>query len=307
MEKSIPRQFDLPRLHSAFDHRAARFVANDFVPREVMQRLQEHLAPIKLTPRRILDVGCATGNAFSPLQKIYPCAHIIGLDWSAAMLTYAQATQGGILARLKRALAHKQRCQIVQADWSSLPIANRTIDLLWSNLALHWSSAPHQTLSEWARVLDTNGLLIFSTLGPDSLKELRHAFTAVDAVPHIPDFVDMHDLGDMLVHSGLANPVMESEYLTLTYTTPQALLTDVRSLGIYPGSDAKKGLHGRTWHHRLLAAIESQRNKEGCIALTLELVYGHAWQLTCVTEKQSTPQLAYIQANQIQRAGSTKK
>lgn len=294
------RHFNSTRLRRAFDRRAHRFAQMYFLPREVAQRMLEHLAPIKLSPQRILDIGCAVGGALPALQKAYPNANVIGIDWSTNMLAHASA-QKNLLAQLtQRVLGQRQHW--VQADWSYLPCASNSIDLVWSNFSLHWSALPHQTLKEWTRVLCPEGLLILSTLGPDSLKELRAAFAQVDHAVHIPAFVDMHDVGDMLGKHGLTNPVMDAEYLTITYETPKRLLDDVRALGIYPGIDGVHTLRGRFWHQRLYAALEEQRHSDdGLIHLSFELVYGHAWKGAELTSTADETGIIHIHPSQITR------
>lgn len=275
--RAAVRHFDLTRLHRAFDQRAQRLVSIDFFLREVAQRMQAHLDGIKLIPERILDMGCALGRDFSGLQKQYPQAQLFGLDWSRPMLV--EAAQQPWLAKLKQYL-FQQHLRLVQADWLRLPIAPNSIDLIWSNLALHWSASPERAFAEWAQILRTNGLLLLSTFGPDTLKELRAAFQTINSPISVANFFDMHDLGDMLLGQGLADPVVDAERLTITYETPESLLRDVRSLGIYPGEDFQTGLRGRAWRQQLYAALEAQRDTSGLIHLTIELIYAHAWKLT---------------------------
>ncbi|MDI9682646.1 methyltransferase domain-containing protein, partial [Burkholderia cenocepacia] len=130
---------------------------------------------------------------------------------------------------------------VAQADFAALPFPGGAFDLIWSNLALHWHSRPDTVFPEWQRVLRVNGLLMFSTLGPDTLRELRaeggampSAASASAQAARVIDFVDMHDLGDMLVESGFEIPVMDQEVLTVTYKSPDSLLADVRRWGAYP-------------------------------------------------------------------------
>jgi malonyl-CoA O-methyltransferase len=178
--------------------------------------------------------------------------------------------------------------RLAQADFAALPFASGAFDFIWSNLALHWHSQPDLVLPEWQRVLVPNGLLMFSTLGPDTLRELRGAYAEVEAahgVParaHVIDFVDMHDLGDMLVESGFEIPVMDQETLTITYKSPQSLLADVRRWGAYPHRRQPAGAQSastreRRLHAALIDALEARRRADGTIALTFEVIYGHAW------------------------------
>jgi len=182
-------------------------------------------------------------------------------------------------------LSGAPRPRVVQADFSALPFASDAFGLVWSNLALHWHPWPERVFAQWQRVLQPNGLLMFSTLGPDTLKELRRAYaqaeTACDAAPraHIMDFADMHDLGDMLLASGFGAPVMDQETLTITYRSPTSLLADVRRWGAYPFVCDDDARSARRLHHALLQALQAQRRDDGTFALTFEIVYGHAWKV----------------------------
>jgi len=154
------------------------------------------------------------------------------------------------------------------ADLQRLPLAPASVDLVWSSMALHWASDPLATFREFSRVLAPDGLVMFSTLGPDTLKELRAA--ATDSRVHA--FTDMHDLGDMLVASGLTHPVMEMELITIDYRSGGRLLDDLRASGQTNARvDRRRGLAGRRFGERLRAALERTPR------VTYEVVYGHAW------------------------------
>jgi malonyl-CoA O-methyltransferase len=156
----------------------------------------------------------------------------------------------------------------VCADLERLPLAEGSIDLVWSNLALHWLSDPLPAFTEFRRVLAAKGLVMFSTLGPDTLKELRRAA----GERRVHRFIDMHDLGDMLLAAGLAAPVMDMEMLTLEYADADALLADLRGSGQTSArADRPRGLCGRGFAERLRRALGDKPR------LSFELVYGHAW------------------------------
>jgi malonyl-CoA O-methyltransferase len=257
-----------------FGHRAARFGAHDAVLREVERRLVERLNVIRITPARIVDVGCGAGPGRELLQARYPRASWIGIDVCEAMLARAGPSRGWA-ARLK--VFGAPLAARVCADAGALPLADDSADLVYSNLMLHWHPHPHTLFPAFLRVLRTEGLLLFSCFGPDTLKEVRAACEqALPQARPLP-FVDMHDFGDMLVASGFANPVMDVELLRLTYPNPQALLRELRVLGGNPRDDRPRALPSSRQCHALLAALDARRDGDGRIGVTVEVAYGHAW------------------------------
>ena len=294
--KSGRPAYDSRRLQRIFDRRAATFDEVAFLPREIAQRMRERLDYIKVSPTAVLDAGCGAGDDLPGLRERFPEAPVFGTDLSHAMLTRALRHDAGdtswrrfLPASIGKALGARGP-RFAQADFSALPFTHDAFEFIWSNLALHWHSRPDLVFPEWQRVLKVGGLLMFSTLGPDTLKELRGAYAEVEAahgVPsakHVIDFVDMHDLGDMLVESGFEIPVMDQETLTITYQSPQSLLADVRRWGAYPFEREAAAYPGmgagpvsRRLYKALLAALEARRRADGTIALTFEVIYGHAW------------------------------
>ncbi|HVE88206.1 MAG TPA: methyltransferase domain-containing protein [Burkholderiaceae bacterium] len=257
-----------------FDARAARFGQSATLPREIGRRLVERLQYIRLAPQCILDVGCGAAETRALLQVQYPRADWVGLDISERMLK-AAATDGmreRAVNWLRGSVSHR-----VAGDAGRLPFADQSADLVFSNLMLHWHPEPHTVFPEWKRVLKTDGLLMFSCFGPDTLKELRAA--AAVALPNFRamPFVDMHDFGDMMVASGFATPVMDAEVITLTYSSPQQLLQEVRVLGGNPREDRAQWLPSGRQARQVLSALDAQRGDDGRIRLTFEVAYGHAW------------------------------
>ncbi|MCH8621350.1 methyltransferase domain-containing protein [Undibacterium sp. TS12] len=258
---------------------------SDFFRREIATRMREKLELVKIQPSALLDAGCGELDDLAELQKIYPQTQVFGVDASLAMLQAgkkkqlaAMSTMGRLLSKWTPAVLRQEVGQyLLTGDFARLPMANATVDLIWSNLALHWHPQPDLVFAEWRRVLRTEGLLMFSCLGPDSLTELREAFAKVDDLPHTLPFVDMHDFGDMLVNAGFSTPVMDMEKITLTYGDAGKLLQDVRALGGNPLMTRRQGLFGRQAYKGLVAALEQRRDSRGRINLTLEVVYGHAF------------------------------
>ncbi len=278
-----PTIVDPPRIaartatvRAQFERRALRFAAHDFLLREVSRRLLERLDIIRLTPQRILDVGCGTGSAREPLLARFAHARWIGVDIATAMLACAARVSQPLLAQLQ-SLWRPPRAALVQADAATLPFAPDTIDLVFSNLMLHWHPQPHTVFPEWLRVLRVDGLLIFSCFGPDTLKELRTAYRGAGIEMRPMPFVDMHDFGDMMVAAGLATPVMDVETIRLTYPSPQALLREVAALGGNPRDDRAQALVSGPRARALLDCLDAGRDAQGRIGLSFEIAYGHAW------------------------------
>jgi malonyl-CoA O-methyltransferase len=166
---------------------------------------------------------------------------------------------------------------LVGADMETMPLAADCVDLIWSNLAMQWIATPENMFREMRRILKSNGLLLFSTFGPDTLRELRTAFSGLDGYSHVNRFTDMHDIGDALIHAGFSNPVMEMEHLTLTYTDLKGLMRDLKGIGAHTVlEDRRQGLMGRHEWQQLIANYETFR-REDRLPATYEVIYGHAW------------------------------
>jgi len=260
-----------------FSRVAANYEQADFFAREVDRRMQERLDYIKLEPKRILDLGCSRGGSIPGLAARYPAAQLIGLDISPVMLQAGQIARPGWQRWLGLGRQAQAQAQRLAGDAVKLPLKSQSTAIVWSNLLLHWLDDPLPALAEAHRVLEVGGLLMFSTLGPDSLKELRSAFS--DGYAHTQRFIDMHDLGDMLVGCGFADPVMDMEVLTLTYDGFDDMLGELRAAGSGCAMKARRhGLTGRQTWARARAAYEGLRS-DGKLPATFEIVYGHAWKV----------------------------
>jgi malonyl-CoA O-methyltransferase len=275
-----PSIVDPPRLpvrvetvRRQFDARVARWPRHEAVVREVGRRLIERLDLMRLAPRLVADVGAGGGAARTALMGKFPQSRWLGLDLSAAML--ASGRKAGWSGRLAAWAGSSP--WLVCAEAGQLPLPAGAVDLVHSNLMLHWHPAPHTLFVEWARVLGTDGLLLFSAFGPDTLKELRAAMTEAWPAARPVSFVDMHDYGDMMVAAGLATPVMDVETLTLTYASAAALISEARALGANPRDDRPDWLPGGAAGRRLREALTRRAGPDGRIALSFEVVYGHAW------------------------------
>jgi malonyl-CoA O-methyltransferase len=245
--------------------------------------MAQRLDYIKLAPHQILEAGCGTGEAIGELLLRYPAARIVGLDAALPMLTAARQRTRRSRSMLRKLLApvlsrtSGASPSFICADMQLLPLRGVLFDIVWSNLALPWVNDPPRVFAEFRRVLKVGGLVTFTTLGPDTLKELRAAFVRADGYTHTNRFFDMHDLGDMLIEAGFADPVMDMEQLTLTYADPDAMLTELKTVGASNSTRGRpRGLTGRTRWQRMLAALERMR-RDGTIPATFEIIYGHAW------------------------------
>ena len=283
-----PSRLDRRSVRRAFERAAATYDNAAVLQREVGQRLAERLGVIRLQPAVVLDAGCGTGEAMGELRTRYPEALLIGLDLAlnmtvAARSRLAQASvERSLLRRLwaLRAPTRAERSQLICADVGQIPLAADAVDMVWSNLCLQWVDDLPDVFAEFRRILKVDGLLSFTTFGPDTLKELRAAFAAVDGGTHINRFIDMHDVGDMLIHAGFGDPVIDMEMITVTYTDPLVLMRELKAIGAHnANADRKRGLTGRQGWQRMLATLDTFR-RDGRIPATYEIVYGHAWKPT---------------------------
>ena len=283
-DSSLSAPIDLNRVRTLFDD-PARLAESNFLRREVATRMHERLALVRITPEHVLDAGCGEGEDLTTLQKRFPKAAMLGLDASPAMLAEAQAAQTAALSSMNRLLqqwlpagmGRESGANLLCGNFSQLPFGINAVDLVWSNLALHWHPQPDRVFAEWRRILRQDGLLMFSCFGPDTFKELRAAFAQADSEPHALPFVDMHDFGDMLVNAGFSTPVMDMETLTVTYGSVEKLMADVRACGGNPLDTRRRSLLGKQAWQRVVDALEQSRDADGKIPLTFEIIYGHAF------------------------------
>jgi malonyl-CoA O-methyltransferase len=265
-------EIDKREVRRAFNRASDDYDGAAVLQREVCTRMLERLEYVRLQPARILDAGSGTGWGTRRLAQHYPDAQMIALDIAQGMLMTARGSSGW-WQKLFGGTRQMQVC----GDMEAMPLAANSIGLVWSNLAMQWCNDLPATFAELNRVLEVDGLLMFSTFGPDTLKELRQAFNGVDRHNHLSRFTDMHDIGDMLVHSGFAEPVMDMEYITLTYDDVRGVLQDLKAIGAHNATAGRgQGLMGKTAWNSLVENYESMRSN-GKLPATFEVVYGHAW------------------------------
>jgi malonyl-CoA O-methyltransferase len=274
---------DKSAIRQAFERAATTYDVAAFMQREVGARLAERLDYMKIDPLAVLDAGTGTGEALADLRRRFPVARLHALDLAHGMLGVARqrCADTGLFARLGALLGAKGRTTAIDwvcADIDRLPYASGSMDLVWSNLTLQWLGDLDQAFRELRRVLRPGGLLLFSTFGPDTLKELRQAFAGIDGHAHVNGFMDMHDIGDKLPGAGFVNPVMEMDTLTLTYADLRGLLAELKAIGAHTVTDNRRpGLMGRQQWRAFEENYARLRDAQGRYPATYEIVYGHAW------------------------------
>lgn len=249
-----------------FDQAAARFDDADFVHTVVRNGLLDRLSPMLIDANTVIDLGCGTGSACKALARRFRRSRVVAVDLSRGMLT-----------QLARKQSWRSKIAVVQADAHALPFANQSVDVVFANLLLPWIDEPAKLFKEVARILQEGGLMLFSTLGPDSLLELRRAWQSIDAGAHVNRFVDMHDIGDAAVRAGFRDPVLDVDRLEVTYASSTALFRDLTATGARNClRERERSLRGRKHFAAMTDALEATRSG-GVIRLQLELVYGHCW------------------------------
>ncbi|HVC49621.1 MAG TPA: malonyl-ACP O-methyltransferase BioC [Burkholderiales bacterium] len=272
---TINRTIDKGEVRRSFSRAASTYDANAVLQREAGQRLFDRLDFIVHSPKRILDLGCGTGLGSFWLAKRYPYSEVLALDLAMPMLDQLNNRAGFWDWLNPNSLL--RRIHPICGDMDALPFRSGEVDMIWSAFALQWSVDLDATLAEMYRVMKEGGLLMFATFGPDTLVELRKIFAKLDGLPHVSQFIDMHDVGDALIRAGFVTPVMDMEYFTLTYKDVKTLMRDLKDLGAHNAAHGRmRGLSGRGWLARITEEYEFLR-REGLLPATFEVVYGHAW------------------------------
>lgn len=292
-----------------FDRAAHSYDAAAVLQQEVAARLAERLPLIKLQPEQVIDLGAGTGFLSTHLLATYPQAQLWAVDLSECMLGSCRSKLQPSSSWLQQLNPfHKKTANLafVNADAYQLPFADASMDMLVSSLMLQWCDDLSLVLAECRRVLKPNGVLFMSTLGPDTLKEIRSAWQVVDgaAEAHMLNFVDLHDLGDLMGRVGFSDPVCDVEHITLTYATATAALKDLKEIGATNANHSRhKGLMGKQRWQAFLDAYEVQRMADGRIPATFEVVYAHAF----VTEQAAPTSIATSSTTQSIPLSSIKK
>lgn len=252
---------DKKAVRRSFDRAASSYEKYAVLEQEIESRLLERVDFLRQPPERVLDIGSGTGSASRLLAAQFADAQVISLDFSSAMLAIAGTGK-------------RNRISHLCADMHSLPLAARSVDLVFSNLALQWSSDLRAIFLEFRRVLKPGAMLVFTCYGPDSLRELKQAWRAVDDFPHVHDFPDMHDIGDELMTAGFTEPVMDIERLTLDYADVMSLLRDLKGTGARNAAVGRfRGLTGRSRLQGMLQAYQPFC-ENGRYPASYEIIFG---------------------------------
>lgn len=254
-------------ISNTFNKQAVAYEKTARIQHEIGERLFERLQYLKITPRYVLDLGCAGGKFTRLLKKRYPKAHVVGLDIAASMLHLAQKKQG-----------FRCRWSLVNADMLALPFPDGLFDLVFSNQVVHWSYPLAPVFQETNRVMNREGCLMFSTLGPDTFTELKQAWLAADQFAHVNEFLDMHEIGDHLLREQFLDPVVDMEPLMVRYTSLEELVYSLKKQGVRNINQARNpGLTGKNAWQRFKKAYSNLCTPDGKYPVSYEVVYGHAW------------------------------
>ncbi|MFW0056173.1 MAG: malonyl-ACP O-methyltransferase BioC [Coxiella endosymbiont of Dermacentor silvarum] len=254
----------------------------------IADRLLERLHFIRLNPLRIVDFGARMGYTTKALSEHYKKTDIISLDFSVSLLNRARDSM------------QSNSPKMLAAEYTLLPFADQSVDLIFSNLAFQWSLNLQKTLRECNRILKPGGFLLFNTVGPDTLQELRTSFS--DKKRHVHHFYDMHDIGDILTHLNFVDPVMDVERLTVLYSSVLQLIADLKSVGAHNAAqDRSRGLMGKSQWQKMLKAYEKWRDENHAIPATIEVIYGHAFRSKVTSSQRKEEQEILIPFNHIKQ------
>jgi len=261
-----PYSLDKQHVQRAFDQAAASYDEAAVLQHEVGHRIMERLEVIKIRPEVIVDIGSGTGRLSSALAAHYPDSRVYSLDLAPKMLNYA------------RRQTTPPPEGFICADTEQLPFNDNSVDMIVSNATIQWCSDLELVLREFQRILKPEGLLMFTTFGPDTLKELRTSWSGIDGYNHVNAFFDMHDIGDALRRIGLSDPVMDVEHFTLTYQDATTLMRDLKAVGAHNVTAGRPhGLTGKNRLQKVIKTYERFRMDDGLLPATYEVIYGHAW------------------------------
>ena len=297
---SAPNPLDIALLRRRFDRAAHTYADAAVVQREVGKRLLERFDVMRIAPANVLDVGCGPGTHTAALSARFPAAMVTAIDQSPAMVARTVPPATALFARFTGIGKRPRVCGLV-SDMGALPLPREHAEVLWSNFALQWANDLPSLFAEWNRVLKIGGVIMFTAPGPDTLIELRRALTKAGEIAdsRVQRFTDLHDMGDMLIHAGFADPVMDMEVITLEYATAAALWRDIKAQGATNSMETRpRGLLTPRKLRAIESALDSARKADGPIRISVEVIYGHAWK---VAPKKTSDGRGIVRLESIQR------
>lgn len=267
MDLLNPPRLDKVSVKKFFNRAAKSYDNSAILQEEVQNRLLQRLTYIRHRPGTIVDIGCGTGKGIRELQKTYRDARVYGIDLAHEMLLQTRSRQRWF-----------SRTRLLTADMEQLPFADQSYDMVYSSLALQWCNDLAATLREFARISRSGALLLFSSFGPATLQELAASWQALDDHPHVHRFVDMHDVGDIMLASGFSQPVVDAETIRMEYDSFRGVLEDIKDIGASNADvSRRRGLMTPAQLKRLEQCYRDQGYEQGKFIATYEVVYGHAW------------------------------
>lgn len=269
-------EIDKMRARHSFGRAAKAYDANAILQASVRAEMLDRLNLVKLNPQVILDAGCGTGLASVALKEKFKSAQVLSLDFALPMLQ--EAKQNGKNSHFLQQIRaiFKANQHFLCADIEHLPLKDASVGLIFSNVAIQWCNDLDAVFAHFYRILQPEGLLMFSTFGPDTLKELR--MSTPETNTSVSRFIDMHDIGDALVRAGFNAPVLDVERYTLTYDDVTSVMRDLKSIGAHNATQGRaRGLQGRGFLNALAHNYEAFRQTDGKLPATFEVVHGHAW------------------------------
>ncbi|MBX9792868.1 MAG: class I SAM-dependent methyltransferase [Burkholderiaceae bacterium] len=281
---------------AAIRRRLGRMPASPWLHAEIARRMAERLALFRMSPNRIVDWGAFLGGGGSLLTAAYPQAALIAVEPTADLAVRSRQALRSPWWSGRRWKAPP--AEVIIDPTTDLPVE---AELVWANMALHAVKDPPALMQRWHRMLTAGGFVMFSCLGPDTLRELRALYARLGWPAPTVDFVDMHDLGDMLLHAGFADPVMDQEALTVQWDSAEALCNDLRMLGGNACPARVAGLRTPRWLERLHRELDGVRNASGRLSVTFEIVYGHAFKVAAKVETAQETQVSLDEMRRLMR------
>ena len=268
---------DLNNVRNAFERAATSYDKYSILQRTISDRLSETLDQIKINPLKILDLGSGTGYGSEILHERFKRAHVYQADVSEEMLKVSRKKSPFLFSK----------DHFVCADANKLPFKEKYFDLIVSGLTLQWCDNLDIVFSDIRRLLKEKGVFLFSSFGPDSLKELRDCWSRADEHVHVNAFVDMHDIGDALMRNGLTSPILNMEKIVLTYSECRQLMRELKYIGAQNiNNGRRKTLTGKKRLQKVFECYEAYRTNNK-LPVTYEVIYGHAWQSSDTKKEQS--------------------